>query len=213
MLVTFALLAALLPALTAPQGGAIAVTAAARSIQPGEIVVLTIAGPDPGTPVTVRAFDRDWPTFADGRRRRVLIGIDLAVTPGRYPVAITAGVVQVSEVEQRPALTVCLSEIAVDLERFAEHRLGSIQIASTSLQVAEVHQRPRNPFPVVETPVDAQALLERRRNLGAVVALDLSHAPLQVERPGARGIGELGLQLERVFQPRLPLLQRPRAEP
>jgi murein DD-endopeptidase MepM/ murein hydrolase activator NlpD len=91
MPVTIALLAALLPALTAPQGSAIAVTATARSIQPGEVVVLTIAGPDAATPVTVRAFDRDWPTFADGRRRRVLIGIDLAVTPGRYPVAIAAG--------------------------------------------------------------------------------------------------------------------------
>ena len=44
--------------------------------------------------MTVRAFGREWPTFDDGRRRRVLIGIDLAVMPGRYPVAITAGQAQ-----------------------------------------------------------------------------------------------------------------------
>ena len=69
-------------------------TAAARTIQPGEIVVLTIVAPDPAAPVTVRAFGRDWQTFDDGRRRRVLIGIDLAVMPGRYPVAITAGEAQ-----------------------------------------------------------------------------------------------------------------------
>jgi murein DD-endopeptidase MepM/ murein hydrolase activator NlpD len=91
MLFKGGLLAALLSALAALQGSAFAVTAAARSIQPGEIVVLTIAVPDPAAPVTVRAFDRDWTVFRDGRRTRVLIGIDLAVTPGRYPVAIAAG--------------------------------------------------------------------------------------------------------------------------
>jgi murein DD-endopeptidase MepM/ murein hydrolase activator NlpD len=71
--------------------GTIGVTAAARSIRPGEVVVLTITAPDPAAAVTVRAFDRDWPTFAEGTRTRTLIGIDLAVTPGRYPVAIAAG--------------------------------------------------------------------------------------------------------------------------
>jgi murein DD-endopeptidase MepM/ murein hydrolase activator NlpD len=92
MLLKTALLAALLPTLAAAQdSAAIAVSVAARSIQPGEVVVLAIVAPDPTAPVTVRAFDRDWPTFADGQRTRVLIGIDLAVTPGRYPVAIAAG--------------------------------------------------------------------------------------------------------------------------
>ncbi len=92
MLFTIVLLAALLQTPTTPQGSAaIAVSAAARSIRPGEIVVLTIGAPDPAAAVTVRAFDRDWTVFTDGRRTRVLIGIDLAVTPGRYPVAIAAG--------------------------------------------------------------------------------------------------------------------------
>ena len=92
MLFKTALLAVLLPTLTAAQdSAAIAVSVAARSIQPGEVVVLAIVAPDPSAPVTVHAFGRDWPTFADGRRTRVLIGIDLAVTPGRYPVAIAAG--------------------------------------------------------------------------------------------------------------------------
>jgi murein DD-endopeptidase MepM/ murein hydrolase activator NlpD len=68
----------------------IGVTAAARSIRPGEVVVLTMTAPGPAAAVTVRAFDRDWPTFLEGTRTRTLIGIDLAVTPGRYPVAIAA---------------------------------------------------------------------------------------------------------------------------
>lgn len=90
MLFKTVLLAALLPALTAPRG-AITVSAAARSIRPGEVVQLTITPPDPSAPVTVRAFDRDWTPFADGRRARVLIGIDLDVQPGRYPVSIASG--------------------------------------------------------------------------------------------------------------------------
>ena len=89
-----AIVIALTGAAPQPASDVIGVTAAARSIQPGEVVVLTITAPDPAAAVTVRAFDRDWRTFAEGRRTRVLIGIDLAVTPGRYPVAIAAGAAQ-----------------------------------------------------------------------------------------------------------------------
>lgn len=86
-------LAALLATLMTPAGGAaITVTAAARSLQPGELVVLTITAPDSAAPVRVRAFEREWPAFAIEKGRwRVLIGIDLAVRPGRYPVEIAAG--------------------------------------------------------------------------------------------------------------------------
>jgi len=93
MLLPIALLAVLLQALPAPAGrAAISVTAASRSIQPGELVVLTIAASDPAAPVRVRAFDREWPTFTDGTRGlRALIGIDLGVRPGRYAVEIDAG--------------------------------------------------------------------------------------------------------------------------
>jgi murein DD-endopeptidase MepM/ murein hydrolase activator NlpD len=93
MLLHTVLLAALLQTLPAPGGdAAIGVTVAARSMQPGELVVLTIAAPDPAQPVRVRAFDREWPTFALATREvRVLIGIDLGVRPGRYSVEIAAG--------------------------------------------------------------------------------------------------------------------------
>jgi murein DD-endopeptidase MepM/ murein hydrolase activator NlpD len=67
------------------------VSAAARSVQPGELVVLTIATPEP-VELRIRAFDRDLVPFpVDARTWRVLIGIDLAVTAGTYPVAIEAG--------------------------------------------------------------------------------------------------------------------------
>lgn len=70
----------------------IAVTAASRSMQPGELVVLTIVTPATAEPVRVRAFGRDLRPFAvDAKTWRVLVGIDLEVSPGTYPVAIEAG--------------------------------------------------------------------------------------------------------------------------
>jgi murein DD-endopeptidase MepM/ murein hydrolase activator NlpD len=100
--------AALPPASGAP---AIGVTVTARSIQPGELIVLTIAAPDPAA-VSVRAFDRDWPGFAGpAGTSRVLIGIDLAVRPGRYPIEIAAG-------EERTT-----RELVVQARRFATRRL------------------------------------------------------------------------------------------
>jgi len=76
----------------APAADGFTVSVEARSIRPGELVVLTIGAPDPAAPVRVHAFDRDWLVFpGDKRTSRVLIGIDLAVKPGRYPVTIEAG--------------------------------------------------------------------------------------------------------------------------
>ena len=80
---------AMLPA--AAEAGPVSVTMTARSIQPGELIVLTIAAVNPDV-VSVRAFERTWPGFAgEGGATRVLIGIDLAVQPGRYAVEIAAG--------------------------------------------------------------------------------------------------------------------------
>src|SRR5437879_4344828 len=69
----------------------IVITVAARTIQPGELVVLTIATPRDAQHLRVRAFDRDVPVYnpetdqssSDGRRRtwQALIGIDLDVAP------------------------------------------------------------------------------------------------------------------------------------
>jgi murein DD-endopeptidase MepM/ murein hydrolase activator NlpD len=74
---------------------AIEITARSRAMQPGELVVLTIALPQHAAPVkmvNVRAFDRDASAFADGDRQwRALVGIDLGVKPGTYPVTVGAG--------------------------------------------------------------------------------------------------------------------------
>lgn len=71
---------------------AIAVTAASRSMQPGELVVLTLVTAEPAGAVRVRAFDQDLQAFRiDARTWRVFVGIDLDVAPKTYPVAITAG--------------------------------------------------------------------------------------------------------------------------
>jgi len=88
---------ALLPVVLFATGGAsaappISVTAAARSVRPGELVVLTIAPPAGTTSLHVRAFARDIPAFkVSGRTWRALVGIDLATTPGTYKVAIGTG--------------------------------------------------------------------------------------------------------------------------
>lgn len=70
----------------------IVVTAAARSIRPGEIVVLTIVTGTPRPSVRVRAFEKELLPFAvDPRTWRVVVGIDLATAPGKYPVDVDAG--------------------------------------------------------------------------------------------------------------------------
>jgi murein DD-endopeptidase MepM/ murein hydrolase activator NlpD len=80
-------------------GGALDVTVAARAIQPGEVLVVTVTAPPSdapfdsaqGRPVTVHAFDRDWPVYAvDKGRWRALVGIDLETRPGRYTIAVTS---------------------------------------------------------------------------------------------------------------------------
>jgi murein DD-endopeptidase MepM/ murein hydrolase activator NlpD len=69
----------------------IAVTARARSIRPGELVVLTMVPPAGAQVLHVRVFDRDLPAFkADGKTWQVLVGIDLATAPGTYDVTISA---------------------------------------------------------------------------------------------------------------------------
>jgi murein DD-endopeptidase MepM/ murein hydrolase activator NlpD len=65
------------------------VTAKARSVRPGELVVLTVRARDDISSLRARAFDRDLPTFSvDARTWRVLVGIDLDVAPRTYTVDI-----------------------------------------------------------------------------------------------------------------------------
>jgi len=77
---------------------AIHVTAQSRAMQPGELVILTIAAPaSDADPVLVRAFGRGvaaWPTGTG--EWRALVGIDLDVKPGTYPVAVQAGPARVT---------------------------------------------------------------------------------------------------------------------
>jgi murein DD-endopeptidase MepM/ murein hydrolase activator NlpD len=63
----------------------------ARAIEPGEVVILTATTPAGVERVRVRAFDRDIHAFqVDDRTWRAVVGIDLAVRPGRYPASVSA---------------------------------------------------------------------------------------------------------------------------
>jgi murein DD-endopeptidase MepM/ murein hydrolase activator NlpD len=75
-----------------PVGAPLRVSPPAAALQPGAVVLLTIESDEPAPALRVRAFDRELAPFAlDGRRWQVLVGIDLDVKPGTYPVDITAG--------------------------------------------------------------------------------------------------------------------------
>ena len=70
----------------------IPISARSRSMQPGEMVVLSLVLPDASDHVRVRAFDRDVIVYPAGDRAwRALVGIDLDVKPGTYPVTVDAG--------------------------------------------------------------------------------------------------------------------------
>jgi hypothetical protein len=69
----------------------IGVAAAARALQPGELVVLTLTTPAGVDRVRVSAFGRAIPaTEVEPRAWRALIGIDLDAAPGRHTVPIKA---------------------------------------------------------------------------------------------------------------------------
>ena len=70
----------------------VAVNVAARSIQPGEIVVLTLTTSAPVDELRVQAFGQDLrPQRTNPTTWQVLVGVDLAIKPGRYDVAIATG--------------------------------------------------------------------------------------------------------------------------
>jgi murein DD-endopeptidase MepM/ murein hydrolase activator NlpD len=65
---------------------------ASRSLQPGELVVLTIAGVGRAESMRVTAFGREIAAYDAGDGDwRALVGIDLDVKPGSHPVTIEAG--------------------------------------------------------------------------------------------------------------------------
>ena len=69
----------------------IAISARSRAVQPGEIVLLSITSPSSAAAVHVRAFAHDITAYRDGEHGwQALVGIDLDVKPGTYPVAVDA---------------------------------------------------------------------------------------------------------------------------
>ena len=82
---------AILAVLVQPAPPALIVRADARSMQPGELVLLTVTTPAPVETMRVRAFDRLQSAYrVDATTWRVLVGIDLDTATGAYPVAISA---------------------------------------------------------------------------------------------------------------------------
>ena len=78
---------------------ALRVSLDARSLQPGELVVVTVTTDRPADAVTVRAFDRDAPAYElDDRHWQALVGIDLDTAPRDYVVEVRASVVMAGHV-------------------------------------------------------------------------------------------------------------------
>lgn len=67
----------------------LSIQAAARAMQPGEVVRLTIRTTEPVTSMSVSAFDREFAPFRiDDASWQVLLGIDLDVKPGAHTVSV-----------------------------------------------------------------------------------------------------------------------------
>lgn len=93
MIATIAIAAALTitPTALTTATSPLAITAASRSMQPGELVVLTVTSTVPLTAVHARAFDTDITGFEDDPQHwRVLVGIDLDAKLGKHPIVVTA---------------------------------------------------------------------------------------------------------------------------
>ena len=88
----------------------------ARSLQPGEVVVVTIATGAPAGAVRARAFDRDWTPFRlDPLTWEVVIGIDLDVAPGAHTVDI--------QIDRQTGTERLTHSIAVTAKQFRTRRL------------------------------------------------------------------------------------------
>jgi murein DD-endopeptidase MepM/ murein hydrolase activator NlpD len=94
----------------------IGIATAARALQPGELVVLTLTTPTGVDRVRVSAFGHLIPaTEVESRAWRALIGIDLDVAPGKHTVSIRA-----RSGENEIAMTY---DLVVKPRRFATRRL------------------------------------------------------------------------------------------
>jgi murein DD-endopeptidase MepM/ murein hydrolase activator NlpD len=79
-------------ALVRAQGPALSIAVDSRSLQPGELAVVTVDTPGSAAAPRLRAFDREVPVYADGDHRwRALVGIDLDTRPAAYPLVVESG--------------------------------------------------------------------------------------------------------------------------
>ena len=72
-------------------GTALKVTHEARSLEPGEVVLLKVESPRPLRRLEVAVFEREFPAFTDGDGLTwtSLVGIDLGTRPDRHTVKIS----------------------------------------------------------------------------------------------------------------------------
>jgi murein DD-endopeptidase MepM/ murein hydrolase activator NlpD len=81
-----------LAAIWLAQGSApIEISVRARSLQPGEVVILSIVAPIATAGLRVRAFDREIAAYKDGDNWRAIVGVDLDVKPGAHRVTVESG--------------------------------------------------------------------------------------------------------------------------
>jgi murein DD-endopeptidase MepM/ murein hydrolase activator NlpD len=70
---------------------AIEIALTSRSLQPGELVVVTLSFPAQPSKVRIAAFGKEWPTFIAGEADlRALVGIDVEQRPGRHELVVDA---------------------------------------------------------------------------------------------------------------------------
>jgi murein DD-endopeptidase MepM/ murein hydrolase activator NlpD len=84
---TRTLVVAIAAAISAAQTSRPPIAVEARSVQPGELVVLTLNASSTDAP-SVRAFDKTIAAFHDQKGWQAIVGIDLDAKPGRYVVSV-----------------------------------------------------------------------------------------------------------------------------
>ncbi len=95
-----------------PAAAEIAIRHQARSLQPGEVVLLEMECKSPVENLQAQAFQRTFACFAEAGNLRWtgLLGIDLNTRPGRYTVRVSGKLVDGMPVEAQETLTVITKE-------------------------------------------------------------------------------------------------------
>jgi murein DD-endopeptidase MepM/ murein hydrolase activator NlpD len=165
-------------------GPDIKVTRQARSLQPGEIVLLEVESSRPLRQLRAVAFGHEFPCYLDGSGPRWtgLVGIDLDTKPGRYAVKVSGSDIDGKPVASEDTLTITAKkfptrELTVD-EKFVNPP------ASVMARIKEESERVRAIF-------------------DAVSVQRYWHGPFRVPVPGP-AISEFGKRSIYNGQPRSP---------